>query len=494
MVVVRRLGIVKERCVSSLVGFGAGINWKVHNNSATNLVRALAERVYKVQGPGGILVPTPQPQPGAFARLNEFGNLIQKWLPVTAPVDYETFVGYYRGRKRTVYEKAVQSLLGKSVCRTDAQISAFVKAEKINTTKKPDPAPRLIQPRSPRYNVAVGVFLRPLEKLVYRAIGKAWGGKTVLKGMNASEQAAELEEMWNTFHDPVAVGLDASRFDQHVSADALRWEHSVYLRCFRGGHKHLLERLLRWQITNKGRAYTADAKIKYSVNGCRMSGDINTSLGNCLLMCALVWAWCKAKGVKARLANNGDDCVVVMSRRDLQAFQEGLTEWFLECGFEMVVEDPVYTFEEIVFCQTQPVWTPDGWLMVRQVDTAVSKDLVTLLNMPASYQAYVGAIGECGLNAYGGVPVFQEFYRSLRAAGKPSKLLGETSMAFGLRFLAEGMDRGYQKVHPKTRMSFALAFGVLPDEQEQLEKWVRCNPVPPKPKQSVTTTVPVWYK
>lgn len=316
----------------------------------------------------------------------------------------------------------------------------------------------------------------------------------MLKGLNAAEQGEALRGMWDTFHDPVAVGLDASRFDQHVSEAALRWEHSVYLDCFRGEHAGKLRRLLEWQIRNVGRAYTGEAKIKYTVNGCRMSGDINTSLGNCLIMCALVWEWCRQRGINARLANNGDDCVVVMDRAQLTAFQDGLEAWFLGMGFEMEVEAPVTTFEEIVFCQTQPVWTPSGWLMVRQVDVAISKDLVTLLSMPQSYNAYVGAIGECGLAAYGGVPIFQEFYRSLLAAGKPSKLLGETSMAMGLRHLSEGMTRSYQAIHPQTRASFALAFGVLPDEQTQLEGWLRHNPVPTKPEQRLTTPASFWYK
>lgn len=490
--ITRRLGTTKTRVVTTLAGFGSGIKWRVHNNSLQNLVRGLVERVYKVQGPTG-LVPTPQPLAGAFSRLNGFTAAIRKHLPRSAPVDYDTFVGYYKGRKRTVYAKAAESLVSTPVKRSDARVSAFVKAEKINTSKKPDPAPRLIQPRDPRYNVAVGVFLRPLEKLVYRAIAKAWGGPTVLKGMNAAEQGSALYSMWCQFDNPVAVGLDASRFDQHVSRAALEWEHSVYALCFRGDDLASLRKLLSWQLHNRGRAYTAEGKIEYEVEGCRMSGDINTSLGNCLIMSAMVWAWCQYVGVPARLANNGDDCVVIMESRFLPVFSRGLQEWFLELGFEMQVEAPVHTFEQVQFCQTQPVCVDGAWIMVRDPRVAISKDLVTLLGMPHSYQAYVGAIGECGLSAYGGVPVFQEFYASLQSAGKPSKLLGESSMAMGLRHLSKGMGRQYQPVKATTRASFALAFGITPDEQEQLELWLLQHPVPAQAKQSVTNPAPVWY-
>jgi hypothetical protein len=87
---------------------------------------------------------------------------------------------------KAVYQRAVDSLRSEPVRRDDARIKPFVKAEKINVSKKPDPCPRLIQPRSPRYNVEVGVYLKPLERLVYRAIAKVWGGQTVLK-LNAEE-------------------------------------------------------------------------------------------------------------------------------------------------------------------------------------------------------------------------------------------------------------------------------------------------------------------
>jgi len=377
---------------------------------------------------------------------------------------------------------------------SDARVSTFVKAEKINTSDKPDPAPRLIQPRDPRYNVEVGRFLRPLEKPVFRAIAEVWGGPTVLK-MNASDQAAALREMWDSFPDPVAVGLDASRFDQHVSADALRWEHSVYLACFRGEERARLERLLSWQVNNKGRAFTPTARFDYETDGCRMSGDINTSLGNCLIMCAMVWAYCQGLGIKCRLANNGDDCVVVMTRADLPRFRAGLDNWFLEMGFTMKVEEPAYEFEHIEFCQTQPVWTPDGWLMVRNPNKAISKDLVSLLNLDQCFGAYCHAVGSCGLAAYGGIPIYQDFYSNLLSSGKITGLATDNnSVGRGLRYLSQGMSRTYASIHPRTRASFCFAFGITPDEQVLLEEFLSLNPLGPNPQQLLTPIAPVWYK
>jgi hypothetical protein len=107
------------------------------------------------------------------------------------------------------------------VQRQDSFLQAFVKAEAVNFTAKPDPAPRIIQPRNPRYNALVGRFIRPLEHRVYIAIGKLFGGPTVMKGYNAVGTASCLRDMWLEFTNPVALSLDASRFDQHVSREAL---------------------------------------------------------------------------------------------------------------------------------------------------------------------------------------------------------------------------------------------------------------------------------
>lgn len=440
------------------------------------------------------LAPPPRPADGVFGRrLQGFRDRLVRHLPMSAPVDYDTFVGYYQGRQKTVYENAARSLLTTPVRHSDARVKTFVKAEKIDFTIKKDPAPRIIQPRDPRYNVEVGRYLRPIEKLIYRGIAKVWGGPTVLK-MNASEQARELRHMWDQFSDPVAVGLDASRFDQHVSMDALRWEHGVYRRMFRGQDRARLERLLSWQLETEGRAYLPTAKVKYTVEGARMSGDINTSLGNCLIMCAMVWAYCAERGVMARLANNGDDCQVILDRSQLRLFTEGLDAWFTDMGFTMKVEEPVDVFERIQFCQTQPVWTPEGWVMVRTPDRAVMKDLTSLLDLGLSYRAYLGAVGQGGLAATGGIPVFQELYASMAAAGTGSKVDRHAATMGGLRFLAQGMKRVYGPIHPATRCSFAIAFGILPDEQECLEQWLRDNPLSPALPQTLTPFAGYWYK
>jgi len=370
-----------------------------------------------------------------------------------------------------VYAQAAESLTREAVRLKDSFLSTFVKAEKVNFTSKPDPAPRVIQPRHPRYNVEVGRFIMPIEKLVYRAIALVWGGPTVMKGYNAGGTASELRTMWEQFARPVAVGLDASRFDQHVSVQALKWEHKVYLEFYEGDERALLASLLSWQLKNRGYARASYGMVKYVKVGSRMSGDMNTALGNCLIMSALVWAYCSEKQIRARLANNGDDCVVIMEAGDLDKFQAGLDAWFTEMGFTMKVEAPVFEFEQIEFCQTHPVWTPEGWVMCRDPRVCCSKDAVSVLPLYQGAMRFglLTAIGECGMSLCGGLPVLQGFYSTMIRSGRGRRLGKHPALETGFARLATGMSRSYGAVHPRTRYSFWLAFGISPDVQEAVE-------------------------
>jgi len=382
------------------------------------------------------------------------------------------FLASYTGSKLLRYTRAVESLKVRELTKLDARLQSFVKAEAVNFTAKPDPAPRIIQPRNPRYNAVVGRFIRPLEHRVYGAIAELFGGPTVMKGYNAIGTARCLREMWDEFSQPVALSLDASRFDQHVSAEALRFEHSVYNRVYRSKQ---LAALLRWQLHNHGHVRTSDgAHFEYVVEGCRMSGDMNTALGNCLLMCAMVWAYSREVGVKVRLANNGDDCSVIMERRDLTTFQSGLDRWFLEMGFTLTSDGVAQVFERLDFCQMRPVLTATGWTMCRNPRTALCKDVLCkkpdMGNPVSGYNRWAYQVGVAGSAIADGVPVFSAAYAAMMRTGtKSRKAQGFGDMDSGFEFLARGQVCRNTPITPEARASFWRAWGITPDVQECLE-------------------------
>jgi hypothetical protein len=311
-----------------------------------------------------------------------------------------------------------------------------------------------------------------LEHRIYSGIARIFRGKTVSKGHNALKQASILHKKFSKFTDPVAIGLDASRFDQHVGVDALRFEHSIYKEMFKGLDRKQLAALLKAQIKNKIVFFCRDGMIKLKVLGRRMSGDMNTALGNCLLMCAMVWSYLEERGITAELYNNGDDCVVIMERLHVDKFTNGLAEWFLEMGFTMKVEPTVDVFEQIEFCKTKPVWNGSEYVMVRKFPDAIDKDSISLLpiNDDKAIRNWFHDTGDCGQALSSGVPIFQDFYQMLSRWGEGARGFNlDQSLDSGMQILARGMKAQTRVISEQSRFSFYLAFGVTPDEQRDFE-------------------------
>lgn len=454
-------------------GVSGSQRFGVHNNSLVNGCRALVERVFLSPDGNGELIPPPPCAAEPMKTLRGFATAVGRFVGVHRRISAQEFLGYYHGRRRQCYERAVASLDSAPITVRDFGVrNAFVKAEKTNFTAKPDPAPRIIQPRDPRYNVEVGRYLRHLEHPIYDAIASIYGGPTVMKGYTAAGVAGNLREMWGQFSTPVAIGLDASRFDQHVRPQMLEWEHSVYVGCYAGRDAEHLAWLLRGQIHNRCTMRCQDGVAKYTVDGSRMSGDMNTALGNCLIMTALVHRLAAERGVRVRLANNGDDCVVIMEHRDLHRFSDGLREWFKAYGFNMKVEDPVLVFERIEFCQAHPVFDGESWIMVRNPQTCMSKDgccVVKDYGWGSAARSWLAAVGECGMSMCGGIPVLQHYYQAFIDNG--SKVVKDLSVVreTGMYMLSKGLTRQFGDITDDARVSFYFAFGISPTHQRELE-------------------------
>lgn len=455
----------KGRTMRYFLGFGSGVKFGVHENCLNNLIRGITERVLRVSGGEGLRKP-PQPLRNVFSRLDSVRNRLLRKTPPTPIVELDDYPELYSGRKRGVYQRAVESLKVGVVAASDAWVSTFIKAEKVNFSVKVDPAPRVIQPRSPRYNVEVGRYLKLFEKSLVEGFRRIFGYPVILKGMNADKVGQTLAANWEEFQNPVAVGLDASRFDQHVSYDALVWEHSVYNSVFQSPK---LRWLLSLQLNNRGIGRVGDHKVEYRVRGCRMSGDINTGMGNCLIMSSIVIAYCEDVGIKFRLSNNGDDCVLFVDKADLPRLN-GLDNWFLEFGFKLTREAPCYTLEEVSFCQFQPIRVGNSWRCVRDPRVAMSKDCVSLVgwDTPNAFENWAHAVSSCGLSLTSGVPVWESWYRALQRIGKTgNEGVAERVNECGAAYWAKGVSKCV--INDDSRASFYYAFGITPDMQEILE-------------------------
>jgi len=462
----------KPRTYHVVTRMGPGHGLGVFNNNVAAVERALLERYFFCLV-GGSFHQALRPEWGAFktsSMVRFRDECVRRAAPLCSKISREEVVDLYTGAKRKLYARANVSLSRKPVNKSDATLRPFTKFEK----QPLDKACRIINPRSPRFNLELGCYLKHTEKVFYNAVNEVWGartGATVVKGFNARETAKILREKWEQFESPVGVGLDATKFDMHVSVDALRYEHEFYNAVYRDPK---LEELLSWQIFNRGTARCPDGVVKFTMPGTRSSGDLNTSLGNCLLMCAMMHSLCESAGVRAELCNNGDDCVLIMESCDARRLVELVPGHFQALGFRMEVEPAVDVFERLTFCQSSPVWV-DGWLMVRDVRTCLRKDPMCLVPVQSErvWRKWLGAVGEGGGALVSGVPVLQEFYAAFRRSGSVPGDGFKRHVYRGTSHdeRASGLACAPRPIMAESRASFWRAFGITPDYQIGLEKY-----------------------
>lgn len=404
---------------------------------------------------------------------NCLGNISSGFLramPNPVECSLEEFPNLYSGRRHVVMKNASDSLAVEGpVTGKDAVVYAFAKVQSEDVAADP----RAIQARCPRYHVSLGRFLKVNEKAFYHGVDNWFGERTIVKGLNGAEVGRLIARKFESYDSPVAIGLDASRFDRSVSIPMLRWVHNHY-------YAHLgkipeLQQLLEWQLVNRGKAKARDGKVEYTVDGGVMSGDIDTSLKGCLIMCALVAGWSRHIGVKIKLVNNGDDCVAFMSERDRVRFTGGMREWMDGLGFNIVAEEPAYEIEKVEFCQAKPVLDSSGhYVMCRNPVKATVKDAMcrTGLCSDKAQRRWMRAVADCGLALAGDMPIFSAHYAAMdRHAGKlKSRASDHAAFAHGLMYMADRMKQRFG-VTVETRLSFWRAWGILPHEQVAIESY-----------------------
>jgi len=464
----------------------------VFRNSRLNGERAINERVFYIKGRAG---PIPPPRPWKSVRevqddaplasifklrlqvvRSQLISHVREANPTLRKLTDEEFVLSRAPEKRKLALQAVVALNGCEPCFNDSIISAFVKDEKTENIMKDDPVPRLIQPRTMKYNVGLGKYTVPLEHPIYDAIDRMFGGRTVMKGLNAKLQGAAIAQAWNEFNDPVAISVDAARFDQHTRQEALMYEHSLYTPFFSGEEGKQLKKLLKMQLTTKGYLHTHDGfTFKYKTDGGRCSGDMNTALGNIIIMCSLMRLFFYEQRIgKHRLINNGDDSVLIVERRDLQRVVDNLRRWFIDFGYTMEVDEVVDRLERVKFCQTQPVCIDSEWVMQRDPYVHTGKDAICLAPVKTieDLKAWASSVSSCGMSLCGGVPISQAYYCAMGrfGGGREVDLNIKGLRGSGFVRLAAGMERKFSKISDGTRESYFWAFGVIPEVQIEIEQ------------------------
>lgn len=386
------------------------------------------------------------------------------------PWSRERVVQHYTGGKRARFDRARESLEREPLVMEDTRIRMFLKADKYHAGEDCRiKAPRCIQFRRERYGLELGRYIHPIEKDVYQAVD-ASGTSVFAKSRNSVQRAADLATKAGDFADPVFLLLDQSNWDAHVNKTLLEYEHQLYLRkC----PSRLLQFLLRAQRTNVGATKNG---TKFTTPGTRMSGDMNTALGNCVINYALLYTWALEAGIDARFYIDGDDSVVVFAAEDRRKAESlDPAAWFLRWGMESKV-DWTTEFEQCEFCQCRPVWDGIGWRMVRNPERFMIRSQWTVNpHHPNFFPKLVASIAKCEMACSPGVPIVNSLaVEMLRASGlSPDVRVWKGIDAYHRAKLeAWHPDRAHLSVRAITqesRLSMERAWGIPPAQQVEWE-------------------------
>lgn len=436
------------------------------SKSIVNLVSGLKERVF-------YLNPQGDPKPPCLRRACDLAGVVRRVSSVIGPCNRMTggdFIASRNGSKRVLYATARAALAEKPTSLSQlAQLGFFTKYE--NTVWEKQQVPRIISPRDPRFNYLLGRYTAAVEHKIFDALGQVVGkGPVIAKGMTQQAKAQliadKLRPGW------VCVGLDASRFDQTIGRELLKVEHGLYLSLFPGDG--LLRDLLRCQLSNYGVGRCRDGSVAANIGAMRCSGDQNTSLGNCIISVVLAILFCAEQSLADYdILCDGDDLLLFVPAFYLPLL-DGLTNWYLRWGLRMKVEAPASVPEQVEFCQSRPVWGPDGWVLVRNPAKVFTTDFAggSKLEKLQDFESHLRAVGVCGMSMAAGIPLLQAYYQWAIANGRTGKFdfkeLGGVGWQYRIQ-LAAGHGVATVPVSVETRLSFALAFGVDMHEQVDIE-------------------------
>lgn len=421
----------------------------------------------------------PRPHEAALTRLRTVVRLLTRGQCFRT-LDPAEVLDQFKGSRKRRYSKAADLLRLKGWKDAYARVKMFVKAEKFDPEVKGNPDPRAIQFRSFMYGLMLACFIKPMEHSLYelKLPQTLTKGRVMGKGLSLKARADLFWEKFRAFRRPRVVSIDAKRFDAHVNTGLLKVEHLYYTLM---NKDPFLAHILSLQLFNKGRTQNG---YQYTVKGGRMSGDMNTALGNCLLMAVMILDAMRSYDRWDCLID-GDDCLLFFedeSGVDLA----GLEASFLEYGMEIKLEGDTTNPLDVVWCQAHLVETFGGWVWVQNPEKVLSRGVSNTKYMSSEEEArsYCGAVGIGQFASYKGVPILQELALAYVRASE-GRVLNLDDKHFQRAFLQVGGDPDDVKgtllnvdltpdpITLKTRFDFHRAFSISPAAQEIMEAQLR---------------------
>jgi len=407
--------------------------------------------------------PAPELRSAEWLQFRRALRQLTKAVGVVPRAPAKMVVNHRTAMKRMRFGRGMEIYLRRGVLEKDSFITEMQKLEFYDVTKIPEKEDRGIQYRSPIYNAALARHLHNVEIAIYRHLQNVDGTPVIAKGYSPLERGLILDAMAARFKNPMFVLADHSRFDAHVNSALLEEEHRIYLR-MRGWNQEL-RTLLSWQKKSKG---VSMGGIRYHVTAKRMSGDLNTALGNSVLNWGILQSFVDLHRLDASIFLDGDDSVMVLERCELPDLVGHCAKFGMTT--EVIV---VHDIHEAEFCQSRIVYTKMGPVMVRNP----WKTLDVLTKCPRKVEPEWRAKGVLAATALGelmqapGIPVISV------AAAAMARYAGETPIfitpdEWG-RFDVYRTTALVEQVDDTARLEMELAWGMTISEQLALEAYYR---------------------
>lgn len=376
----------------------------------------------------------------------------------------------YSGALQRRYMEAARSLAddGLSGFR-DYYLRAFLKTEKCRVPSKMA-KPRLIFPRSPRFNLELASRLKPFEHWLWgrlngRILHCGDGSRLVAKGLTPRQRANLILRKFRAMPECVCMEVDGAAFEAHVGPASVAAEHRVYGAAFPGDRR--LQSLLRVQLELLGEVDGA----KFWREGCRASGDFNTGMGNSLICLVEVVAALRLLAIPFDVLVDGDNALLFFRSRDLPVVLANFAPAVARsCGQEFKLERPASTVEEIRFGGSAPIFLGGrlGWTMVREWHRVLSGAFCSHVHLrePKFARRWMAGVARCELSLARGVPVLQAWALGAIRALEGVRLARPD--VFAEYFYLGGWLAGLGDAVPVTvdaRISFEKAYGVSIDDQ-----------------------------
>jgi len=355
---------------------------------------------------------------------------------------------------------------------SDSFLRAFLKAEKLPSAK--DCKPRLIFPRSPRFNLVVASWLKPFEHWLWGFLTarRLFGGSNTrvsAKGLNPRKRANLILRKLNGLSDGVCFEVDGKAFEAHVTSGQVDAENRVYTSAY--PRDTSLARVLARQLFRGVTVHGA----KFSRPGGRASGDFNTGMGNTLIMLAVVVGVLKSYGCKFDVLADGDNALIFLERGSLGRVVADFALRVLHTsGHELTLERPVSYMEGVRFGRSAPVFLGPGlgWTMVREPESVLSGAYAShrWLREPVFGRRWVAGVARCELSLARGVPVLQSAALSVLEQTAGEKDVHEAALA-DYFVVGAWLARAEDAITPtvECRSSFERAFGWSVERQLHAE-------------------------